>query len=136
MRVPRVQKAQPSSPAGAGKRKVRLLSKTENRRDRKPDTCRVRNGELFGFVECDETVSQKWALISEQFPNYRLKTCTLKCPRYSSRVKFHSRLSGRICKSTPPECFLLYFLFFFVAVVLLFYVPGKHLRSCWDGPLT
>ena len=24
----------------------------------------------------------------------------------------------------------------FVVVVLLFYVHGKHLRSCWDGQLT
>ena len=27
-------------------------------------------------------------------------------------------------------------MYFVVVVVLLFYVHGKHLRSCWDGQLT
>ena len=26
--------------------------------------------------------------------------------------------------------------FFVVVVALLFYIHGKHLRSCWDGQLT
>ena len=29
-----------------------------------------------------------------------------------------------------------YFQLRVVVVVLLFYVHGKHLRSCWDGQLT
>ena len=37
----------------------------------------------------------------------------------------------RICSKARK-----FFISFVVVVVLLFYVHGKHLRSCWDGQLT
>ena len=54
-----------------------------------------------------------------------------------------------ILKNTSTLCFFFFFFFFFdvvfevfcsacggFAVVLLFYVHGKHLKSCRDGQLT
>ena len=44
------------------------------------------------------------------------------------RLKFNYKMNGQL--------FCEFYSLIFVVVVLLFYVQGKHLRSCRDGQLT
>ena len=48
----------------------------------------------------------------------------------SLRLKARNLTAYRITKD------VLQYMYYFVAVALLFYVHGKHLRSCRDGQLT
>ena len=58
----------------------------------------VRSGQLFGFVQCDLRVPERWGKGFENFSKLTPHEYFQELSPIFARVKFHSKLSGSICR--------------------------------------
>ena len=85
--------------------------------------------ELIKLFSCSTQLSMKFFLL-----------INVKMPTIVGILTFMSRKNSILGLSEPIKAEFLHYFYTYelvvVVVVLLFYVHGKHLRSCRDGQLT